>query len=304
MKIDGIVSLLTAANATAGLTPTPETPHPTSSRAASSPDVEYTHTQSRLAPRADLPTFEKPTSAELPPLMLPRAPPLEHIEVVPGLRITYYEADQALHEYRTTYSAYFPFVPLASDAAAYDLFQSRPLLFRTIVLTALPQSFQDQRAGDKWFREYVAEHVVVRQEKRVEIVQALLVFIGWYGQTAPRSCRCPELRDKANCILTRSDGGYYIESNMTPLYQLLAGLVSDLGLNKPTMSKRDSVSPSSLIGEATLALMGRKAKAAHTNEELRAALGCFFVTSMCGTTPHYSPNHLISPTRMTRYHYD
>lgn len=116
------------------------------------------------------------------PLVLPllRAPSVEYIEIIPGLEITLRDADQALDEYRTMYSPWFPFVPLPQDMSAFDLYQKQPLLFRILVQVGLPQSFQSQRDVGTWFRKYIAEHIVVQQEKRLELLQTILIFVGWY----------------------------------------------------------------------------------------------------------------------------
>lgn len=127
--------------------------------------------QGHLAPPA-------PQPLEPPPL--PRKPALEHIEIVPGLETRFRDADQALDEYRNVYMPCFPFIPLPHDISAFDLHQKQPLLFRMLVQVALPQSFQSQRDVGTWFRKYIAEHIVVQQERRLELLQAILVFVGWY----------------------------------------------------------------------------------------------------------------------------
>lgn len=36
-----------------------------------------------------------------------------------------------------------------------------------------------QKKAAIWFREYIAEHMVVKQEKSLELLQAVLVCIAW-----------------------------------------------------------------------------------------------------------------------------
>lgn len=42
-----------------------------------------------------------------------------------------------------------------------------------------PQSATTQKRAALWFREYIAEHMVVNQEKSLELLQAILVSIAW-----------------------------------------------------------------------------------------------------------------------------
>ena len=101
------------------------------------------------------------------------------VEIIPGFRMTFYEADRALNIYRSLYAPYFPFVTVPVMATAYDLCEKTPFLFRTIVSVAAPQAPNTQSDFKEWFRRYIAEHVVVNNERRLEILQALLVHMAW-----------------------------------------------------------------------------------------------------------------------------
>lgn len=93
--------------------------------------------------------------------------------------MTFYEADRALNIYRSLYAPYFPFVTIPVMATAYDLYEKTPFLFRTIVSVSAPQAPNTQSDFKEWFRRYIAEHVVVNNERRLEILQALLVHMAW-----------------------------------------------------------------------------------------------------------------------------
>lgn len=62
---------------------------------------------------------------------------------------------------------------------AHELYQRSPFLFRSIVVITTPQSPAIQAEYRVWFREYVAQHVVVHNEKRLEILQAILIYLAW-----------------------------------------------------------------------------------------------------------------------------
>ncbi|KAI6367493.1 hypothetical protein MCOR25_004910 [Pyricularia grisea] len=187
---------------------------------------------------------------------LPRMP--ENIEVWPGFDLTWREATQVLNVYSTLYVPSFPFVPLPPRRSPEELYAATPFLFRTIMLVAAPQSASTQRAGEKWFRRNIAEYVVVLGEKRLEILQSLLLFIAW------------------------GDYRFYMESKATPLLQMAIGMVVDLGLNKPPLSI-NNLAPFSLLNEALRRHPHLRGKAAHSNDDMRALLGCFYVTSQITT---------------------
>jgi hypothetical protein len=106
-------------------------------------------------------------------------PPAEFIDIVPDFRLSLADAEDILHLYRVSYSPLFPFVPVPQSSSAYDLYVKKPLLFRTIMGVTAPQSVSIQKAMALWFREYIAEHVVVKQEKSLEMLQAILICIAW-----------------------------------------------------------------------------------------------------------------------------
>lgn len=103
----------------------------------------------------------------------------ESVEIISGFRVTFLEADRALNLYRSVYSPYFPFVIIPAMRTAYDLYEQSPFLFRTIVAVTTPQSPVTQTDFKAWFREYVAQHVVINNERRLEILQAILIHLAW-----------------------------------------------------------------------------------------------------------------------------
>lgn len=103
----------------------------------------------------------------------------EAVEIVKGFRVSLYEADRALNLFRSIYSPYFPFVVIPVMITSFDLYEKFPFLFRTIVAVTTPQSPGIQAEFKLWFREYIAQHVVVNNERRLEILQAILIYLAW-----------------------------------------------------------------------------------------------------------------------------
>lgn len=116
----------------------------------------------------------------------PSTPPQpEAIHIVPDFALSSAEADAILNLYRTSYVLHCPFVPIPVTAAAAELEHTSPFLLRTILQAVAPQSAAVQKSVDRWFRQTVAQRVVVEQERSLELLQALLVFIAWYAQSHP-----------------------------------------------------------------------------------------------------------------------
>lgn len=144
------------------------------------------HTNARLIPPAGLvppASITASAAAEHSPHLVPDRPTttaVESVEIFRGFRVTFLEADRALNLYRSIYSPHFPFVNIPVMTSPYDLFEKAPFLFRTIVAVTTPQGPAMQTEFKLWFREYVAQHVVVNNEARLEILQAILVHLAWY----------------------------------------------------------------------------------------------------------------------------
>lgn len=109
----------------------------------------------------------------------------EHIDISPGFRVSIQDADSAIRLYRTAYMPYFPFVPLPVTMTASELHDSAPFLARTILQMTVPAPASVQKEAQRFFRQQFAQHVVVDQERRLELLQALLVFVAWYALPSP-----------------------------------------------------------------------------------------------------------------------
>lgn len=119
------------------------------------------------------------------PLSLnPDTNPRHYIDVIPGFQLTFAEADQALEEYRNDFLPQFPFVPLP-HRHAYDMHKEQSLLLRTVLLTCRPPSYRLRAAAEIWFRKCISHHIVVLSERRLEFLQAILVFLAWFVNPLP-----------------------------------------------------------------------------------------------------------------------
>ncbi|OAA66813.1 fungal transcriptional regulatory protein [Niveomyces insectorum RCEF 264] len=250
---------------------TPGTPGTTSSRdrsSAHSPQYQFPQRQQQQQQQPPPPPPPQQQQHQQPQSSIPllRLPPLEHIEVAPGLKITFHDADLALADYRALYSPYFPFVPVPPGLSAYELFKTQPFLFRVLVLVVLPQPPQMQRDVKRWLREQIAQHVVIEEKKDVADLQAILLYAAWI------------------------DSGYYIDAKVTPLLQLATGLVADLGLNQSAPTWR--LISDSFVSDAAAALAGMPSAGQvpeRSTQEMRAVLGCYYVYALSSSLFRRTP---------------
>ena len=191
-KIDGIMSLLSASQQIqqeqqftqvqeeAPAQPAWGPPRP-GSFSSHSPDDGQVGSHQRECGNVD-PAHEPP-AVSVQSLLSPGSPTqgLERFEIVPGLSVTLHEAEQALDVYREVYSPKFPFVPIHPQISAAELYEKQPFLFRMVIQTVVPQTWQIQDAAKLWFREHIARHVVIRAERSLELLQGILLFLAWYS---------------------------------------------------------------------------------------------------------------------------
>ncbi|KAE9376376.1 hypothetical protein N431DRAFT_529327 [Stipitochalara longipes BDJ] len=161
-KLDGILSLLNTgaknASGTASHRPiaystaSPETSVEHESRASLLPNPSSPPTMPSVASSM---TADTPTSSRNPPQPVVT----QYIEIVPGFQMTFQEADQCLYEYRSNFTPSFPFVPIPITMSAYELHEAADFLLRTILIVVAPQTLAVQRSVQKWFRQYLAQHL-------------------------------------------------------------------------------------------------------------------------------------------------
>ncbi|KAH7143797.1 hypothetical protein EDB81DRAFT_507255 [Dactylonectria macrodidyma] len=252
-KLDGIVSLLAASQAAKGPSPlTPESPKavpiippPSVAVIVEKPIGQF------------IPSFEPP-----PPVLgghLGSGP--SELELFPGFRLTLRQAAEHLDAYRRDFVPVYPFVTIAEDMTAQGLYAHSPVLFWSVMAVVVPLPKETQQDAKVWFRKYLAEQVVVKQERSLDMLQATLIHLAW------------------------NDFPFYLDPQATPLVQLALSLIMDMRLDK---SPSACIAPhKSLLGDAwpnmiksSSASCGYKVKTTHTLEEKRAVLGYYHISSL------------------------
>ncbi|KAF7555776.1 hypothetical protein G7Z17_g1910 [Cylindrodendrum hubeiense] len=175
-KLDGIVSLLAASQQMQAKAPLPLTPESPKGFQILQPPSEI--------PVSQFLGFKEPVEpascgGHCGDLGDGATNDLLELELFPGFRITHDQADGHLEAYRRDLMPVFPFVTFPEDVTSRDLYAHSPFLFWTI-MSVTAQLPKDVQAETKvWFRKYIAEHVVVQQEKRLDMLQAILIYLAW-----------------------------------------------------------------------------------------------------------------------------
>ncbi|KAH8721205.1 hypothetical protein HC256_001565 [Beauveria bassiana] len=179
------------------------------------------------------------------------------VELVPGFAVTFAEAAEYLQIYRKDYMPVFPFVIVEETTKPHELHHNAPALFWMIMAAVAQTSEEVDAAVKTWLRHYVAETMIIKQEKTLELLQAILVHLIW------------------------GSFHFYIDAE-TPLFMNLAqNIVLDLKLDWPP--EQGQVYKHSLLGAAWCHMnkshLVRRRKP-HTPAEIRAVLGLHYATSV------------------------
>lgn len=138
---------------------------------------------SRPPPQEAIPALPQPSrgvreAAPQIPLAVPSKPETT-FQLIPGFSFTPEEVTSYFDVYRREFMPNYPFVIIPEDLNPQSLHASSPCLFWTIMAAVAPQPSATQQGVEKWFREYIADRVVVKQERNLGILQALLLHLAW-----------------------------------------------------------------------------------------------------------------------------
>ncbi|MCJ1433461.1 hypothetical protein MMC27_002823 [Xylographa pallens] len=183
-------------------------------------------------------------------------------EIIFGLDPSPEEADNLLNVFKVQMAEHFPFVVIPAATTAQCLRRDKPFLYQMIILSASSRNLWEPDACRRLVNEYLGLHVLVREERSLELLQGLLVYISWAHYQ------------------------FYNEGQMTNLLQMAVALVTDLGLNRPPY--RASPKQRTVIDDAKAALGFAIGSQTPGSDEYRAFAGCFYLTSTSGSFPKRS----------------
>jgi hypothetical protein len=163
-RIDGIISLLsTNPQPQPGSTtaPTPLTPESTTANTSDKTTI-HTSTRSRTAQDGHRSIHSDAV-----------------LELLPNFRLTAQQASSYLATYQRDMMPKCPFVIIPHNIDAMTLYHRSKCLFWAIMATVAPLTVEIQADFKLWFRRHLAEEIVVRQQKRLELLQAILIHLTW-----------------------------------------------------------------------------------------------------------------------------
>jgi hypothetical protein len=174
-KLDGVVALLTAASQRPPKQD--ETPSPVSYFANSSTDRSNNGTPYPVENRSK--PVEIPSSF-IGHLYIPSDPSPSLQDAFQGYSFAVEEAEALLAAFKTEMVSNFPFVIIPPEMTAQRLHNEKPFLFMNIMAAASYRDMTRQRHLGEDVMKYICDHVVLRGEKSLELLQGILIFLSWF----------------------------------------------------------------------------------------------------------------------------
>lgn len=162
------------------------------------------------------------------------------------------EAEANLITFKACNLGFLPILCFSPEMTAQQLRSERPNLWLCIMAITSRSTAQSRQLSAR-FRQSVAQSMVINSGTSLDLLQALLVFIGWFNLQGD-STRKPSL---------------------AVFVQLATAAVFDLGLHRPPLKDIAPALCLSGSGESV-----KDALPVRSIEERRTVLGCFLVTSM------------------------
>ncbi|KAL2062399.1 hypothetical protein VTL71DRAFT_6665, partial [Oculimacula yallundae] len=193
--------------------------------------------------------------------------------------ITKQEASFLLLEYRTQQADQLPFVVIPPDATSDSLRRERPMLWKAVMTAASYQNALRQEAlGWKLMEEFVSR-IMLRAEKSLDLLQALIVHLAWYHYHCVGNPQIQNLLSLARTMALSL--GYHRSQTPKGRFKTSA--------NEPeSISRQHWESQNLPVTSKTL-------------EEWRAFAGCFFLSALtvptCRRTMPVYTEHLENVCR-------
>ncbi|KAG5927639.1 hypothetical protein E4U42_002006 [Claviceps africana] len=253
-RLNGLVNLLQASGELAG----PHSNH-TSLKTLSDAAVREHSAMTQDTPSASSTTSYRPSQPSQPsssPWVIPETYNSNTIPSCtcrpePGSASPPPDSDDVLLDlFRTQMQPVFPFVIIPPSVSALELHATKPFLMSAVRMVTSFRSFRSMSAQLYRLMSHIADHVLLRSARSLELLQGMLLIIGWH---------------QYHCLM---------HAQMNNLLSLAMSMVGDLGLNYPPGIRE----------QARLMVARPDEPAGRTNDERRALLGVWFMTSNVSVT--------------------
>ena len=182
--------------------------------------------------------------------------------------------NELLNVFRKNLARQVPFVYVPAHFNAQSLSEQKPFLYQAIIFAASYHDSVHQLALGQEFTKDVTEHLVMRGEKSLDILQGLLVYISWLV-----GC-FDTFTIGANMLGNRYNGLFCFKTQLNVLIGLIFSLVLDLHLSYPMPSFENH---EKFLGEMKGIVSNHHSmwprRTEPTKEERRTILGCFYIFS-------------------------
>ncbi|KAJ5203463.1 hypothetical protein N7449_005542 [Penicillium cf. viridicatum] len=185
----------------------------------------------------------------------------------------------------------FPFIMIPPSVTAEELRREKPFLYLNIFMIACQNAPRQREIVDA-VQEYVAEHIVIRGERSLDILQGLLLNVAWFISVS----RFPRPSDHPPYVPKTEEPHHIIRSTAqldTNVHLLVAQSFS-LGLNQEMAYQKRLNYPLTYLKDT---INEDHHNPVRTLEERRTYLGCYYLTTMLSTCV----KDLGSIIRFTRY---
>ncbi|KAJ5296100.1 hypothetical protein N7508_010921 [Penicillium antarcticum] len=172
----------------------------------------------------------------------------------------------------------FPFVVISAHVTAEDLRRDKPFLYMNIAMIACPNAIRQREIADA-MQEYVAEHIIIKGEQSLDLLQGLLVNVTWFTTVSrfPRGTAWCENNSDTTRFETDARHVMRNTAQVDNFVHLLVAQSVGLGLNQEPAYQKNLNYPLTYIRET---MQGDIHNPIRTLEERRAYLGCYYMTTM------------------------
>jgi hypothetical protein len=212
--------------------------------------------------------------------------------------------------FRTRMVPLFPLVVIPDHITSEQLRHEKPFLYLNISMVAC-QNAPRQREIASIVKGYVAEHIVLRGEQSLDLLQGLLVHLAWFIPVSrlPRLDFAGQIIDSGNPEPTAIKHASGV-AQLDAFVQLARAQAISLGLNQEQNVMRSLDKPIVYLRQLDFE---RHDIPVRTLEERRASLGCYYVIAMyvfCPRLPTRSNTDCkrlsacvrdMEPLRFTKY---
>lgn len=188
------------------------------------------------------------------------------------------EGQALLETYSKMMIPMFPFVPLPSYMSTEVLRRERPFLYLNISMIASPNPAR-QRELSNAIKEYLADRIIMRGERSLDLLQGLLVHLTWFisvSRLAQANFSGPIDGPAPNSNLPPNQPTHGTAQLDAFLHLAMAQAIS-LGLNQDPSSPKTMNQPIAYLSQVDL---HRDRAPPRTMEDRRTYLGCYYSMMM------------------------